>query len=149
MPSIARVRIILSRRHEKSGNTWRSYPSGPAKWIQRTSVTTTVLLWAPPRITVTLTLPGPDAEGICALIWRGETYKSGASRPLTLTRVGLQANCVGHGNVAALHVPLARFVPYISTMEPGAIPARRSAALTTPPGFIAGADGWPGKPPPP
>ena len=48
---------------------------------------TTVLLWACPRMTVTLTLPGPDSEGICALIWMGEPYESGAPRPLTVTRV--------------------------------------------------------------
>ena len=71
----------------------------------------TVLLWACPRMTVTVTLPAPDSEGICALIWSGETYASGASRPLTVTRVGLQANCVGPGSVSALHVLTARLAP--------------------------------------
>ena len=107
---------------------------------------TTVLLWACPRMTVTLTLPGPDSEGICALTWRGETYKSGASRPLKVTRVGLQGNCVGRGSVSALHVLTAKFAPYISTREPGRIPALRSAALTTPPELIAGGGSGPSTP---
>src|ERR1035441_39825 len=65
----------------------------------------------------------PTSQGICALIWVGETYSSGDWIPLKYTSV--PPSCVGNGLApgSALTVLAERPVPTMLTRVPGATEA--------------------------
>jgi hypothetical protein len=80
------------------------------------------MLWLPPDGTL-------SEEGICRLIWLGETKDSGAGTPLIVTEV--PPSVKGNGALAD-SVVVARLLPKMLTSDPGAIGVAHDAEFTTP-----------------
>src|SRR5712692_1546024 len=86
-------------------------------------------------VTTAVAVPGAVSKGTWALICPGETKKSGAGVPFTVTAA--PANCVGKGTSDAKIVSAARFTPKIEMIDPGATgtgDGAKLAPLTMPPG---------------
>ena len=110
----------------------------------------TVTVWASltslPRFTCTDTSPGSTSKGTCALICPSETENRGEAVPLKVTLVS--SKVVGRGTLSADRIAVAKFVPKMETIAPGApappdsVAARKLAPFTIPPVFITGLEVW-------
>src|SRR5438445_9872307 len=84
-------------------------------------------------VTTTFTAPltpgGSTSNGICALIWPGETKFNGAATPLIVTDVPFRL--VESGTVWASAMPAANWLPKIEISPPGetGLPFSNVAAL--------------------
>src|SRR5258706_5154550 len=111
---------------------------GAAVWIVRFAAA----LALPLTVTTTGAVPAVVAQGTWALICPPETKYNAAGRPWMVTDVPFRLK--GKGTLEAALTDVAKFVPKIEMMEPGATPPpgasgrRKLAPFKIPPAPIAG-----------
>src|SRR5690348_4656687 len=86
------------------------------------------LLLLPPGVRRIIATFPTVSNGICALIWLGETNRIGTGSPFTVRQ--LSASAVGSGISAVARLTGLKLEPNTVIRPPGAIPLERSAALT-------------------